>query len=64
MKPSETVKNKYEQCTKKQKIAIITALIAFGLGWGLTIAGFIIPPSGEIADSVLWVLGQSLVYAA
>lgn len=57
-------KEVYEQCTVKQKIAIVTALIAFGLGWGLTIAGFIIPPTGEIADSVLWVLGQSLVYAA
>lgn len=53
-----------EQCSRKQKIAIVTALVAFGLGWGLTIAGFIIPPSGEIADSVLWVLGQALVYAA
>lgn len=29
----------------------------------LTIAAFIIPPVGEIHDSVLWVLGQSLLYA-
>ena len=63
-KKKKTPKEVYEQCTVKQKIAIVTALIAFGLGWGLTIAGFIIPPTGEIADSVLWVLGQSLVYAA
>ena len=54
----------YEKCTPKQKAAIITALAAFVLGWGLTIAGFIIPPVGDIADSVLWVLGQALVYAA
>ena len=63
-KKKKTPKEVYEQCTVKQKIAIVTALIALGLGWGLTIAGFIIPPTGEIADSVLWVLGQSLVYAA
>ena len=58
------IKDKYDECTKKEKIAIITALVAFGIGWGLTIAGFIVPPTGEVADSVLWILGQSLVYAA
>jgi hypothetical protein len=46
----------------KTKIAIITAIIAFTLGWGLTVAGFIIG-NGVISDSVLWVLGQALVYA-
>lgn len=46
----------------KTKIAYITAVVAFALGWGLTIAGFIIG-AGVISDSVLWVLGQSLVYA-
>lgn len=48
----------------KTKIAYITALIAFILGWGLTIAGFIVPPLGAVSDSVLWILGQALVYAA
>jgi hypothetical protein len=52
----------YEKCTIKQKVAMISGIIAFLLGWGLTIAGFCIPPIGEIADSVLWVLGQSLIY--
>ena len=33
-------------------------------GWSLTIAGFILPPKGEVHDSVLWILGQTLVYAA
>ena len=60
----EEIVEKYGKCTAKQKAAISTALAAFILGWGLTIAGFIIPPVGEIADSVLWVLGQALVYAA
>ena len=48
----------------KQKSAIITAIAAFIVGWALTIAGFCVPPLGEIADSNLWVLGQALVYAA
>lgn len=49
---------------KKENIAIITALIAFILGWAMSIAGFIVPPVGEIADSILWILGQALVYCA
>ncbi len=52
----------YDKCTLKQKVAMLSGIIAFLLGWGLTIAGFCIPPVGEIADSVLWVLGQSLIY--
>ena len=53
----------YEMCTMKLKVAMLSGIVAFILGWGLTIAGFCIPPIGEIADSVLWVLGQSLIYA-
>lgn len=48
----------------KDKIAIISAIMAFILGWGLSIAGFVITPIGEVADSVLWILGQALIYAA
>lgn len=54
----------YDKCTIKEKIAIITAVLAFVLGWALTIAGFIVPPIGDISNSVLWVLGQALIYAA
>ena len=48
----------------KQKTAYITAIIAFVLGWGLTIAGFIVPPTGDVSGSVLAVLGEAMVYAA
>lgn len=48
----------------KTKFAIVTAAVAFLIGWGLTIAGFIMPPKGEVHDSVLWILGQALVYTA
>ena len=54
---------KWKNLDLKTRIAYVTAIIAFTIGWSLTIAGFIIG-AGVISDSVLWVLGQSLVYAA
>ena len=48
----------------KQKFALGTAVVAFAVGWGLTVYGFFIPPEGEVSDSVLWVLGQAMVYTA
>ena len=56
------MKNIDDKCTIKQKVAMLSGIVAFILGWGLTIAGFFVPPLGEIADSVLWVLGQALIY--
>lgn len=44
--------------------ATISAIVAFAIGWGLTIAGFIVPPMGEVSGSVLAVLGEAMVYAA
>lgn len=48
----------------KQRTAYITAIVAFIAGWGLTIAGFCVPPTGEVSGSVLAVLGEAMVYAA
>lgn len=48
----------------KQRAAYITAIVAFIIGWGLTIAGFIVEPTGEVSGSVLAVLGEAMVYAA
>lgn len=47
-----------------RKAAYITAIISFVVGWGLTIAGFLVPPKGEVHGSVLAVLGEAMVYAA
>ena len=47
----------------KTKIAYITAIVAFTIGWGLAIAGFVIG-AGVVSDSVLWILGQALIYSA
>lgn len=49
---------------KRERAAYWTAIIAFIVGWGLTIAGFIVEPLGEVSGSVLAVLGEAMVYAA
>ena len=46
----------------KDYLTIWTCSLSFLLGWILTVVGFILPPSGEVSDSVLWILGQSLLY--
>lgn len=48
----------------KQRTAYVTAVIAFVIGWGLTVWGFLVPPRGEISTSVLTALGEAMVYAA
>ena len=52
-------KERWAELDLKTRIAYVTATVAFGLGWGLTIASFIVPPLGIVSDSVLWILGQS-----
>ena len=46
--------------TTYQVYSAIGMLIA---GVALSIAGFIVPPVGEISDSVLWFFAQCLIYA-
>ena len=41
-----------------------TIIASFALGWILTIVGFILPPRGQVDNSVLVVLGQALTYTA
>jgi len=49
-----------ETRTDIQVFSAIAMLIA---GVALSIAGFIVPPTGEISDSVLMFTAQCLVYA-
>ena len=58
------MKENWSDLDLKTKIAYVTAIGAFLIGWGLTIAGFCLPIVGEVSESVLWILGQALVYAA
>jgi len=47
----------------KDRLAYTMAIIALAVGFGLTIAGFCVEPVGEISNSLLWILGQSLTFA-
>ena len=47
----------------KDSIAVISACVMLVFGITLTAIGFALDPSGEVSDSVLWILGQSLIYA-
>lgn len=46
----------------KEKLSYIFAAASLLVGFGLTIAGFIVIPTGIIDNSVLWVLGQCLTF--
>ena len=48
---------------KKEEVSYWFAGFALVSGIGLTVAGFVVPPLGEIHSSILWVLGQCLVFA-
>ncbi len=47
----------------KETLAVVSACTMLLFGIVLTAIGFALDPMGEIHDSVLWVLGQSLIYA-
>ena len=48
----------------KEEIAYIFAFIAFLVGFGLVISGFVVEPTGEVHSSVQWILGECLVFVA
>ena len=48
---------------KKDTLAVISAIVMIMFGIALCVAGFIVDPLGIIDNSVLWVLGQTLLYA-
>ena len=58
------MKQNWSDLSVKDKIAIISAISAFVIGWCMSIGAFFVPPVGEVADSILWILGQALLYAA
>ena len=49
-----------EDRTKYQVCSALAMLLA---GVALSVAGFLVPPVGEISDSVLWFFAQCLIYA-
>lgn len=55
---------KWSDINIKEKIAIVSACVTLFVGWLLVSIGFMIHPQGEVHDSVLWILGQALIYSA
>ncbi len=49
--------------SKKEKIATWSGVGMLIFGVLITTAGFIVPPLGEVHGSVLWILGQALIYS-
>lgn len=47
----------------KSAIQLCSAIFLITVGCGLLIAGFILPPSGEIHNSVLVAFGEILTFA-
>lgn len=45
------------------KVNVVVSIATLFLGWGLTITAFFLEPTGEVHDSILWILGQSLTFA-
>ena len=62
-KPNKKMKTTFKDLNIKEKLAIISACAGFVAGWTLTgIAAFI--PLLLSEQAILWILGQSLTYAA
>ena len=48
----------------KEELGYLSAFMAFIFGIVITAWGFVTEPVGEVHDSVLWILGQMLIYSA
>lgn len=48
---------------KRTDFQYYSAAVMLLAGVCLSVAGFIVPPVGEISDSVLWFFAQCLIYA-
>lgn len=56
-------KNRFRDLPIKSKLSYGSAIFAFVVGWALVIAAFFVEPTGEVHDSILWILGQAMLYA-
>ena len=58
----ENKKNTWKDLSVREKYAYGISAAAFFLGWMLTIICFFVDPIGSVTDSVLWILGQVLLF--
>lgn len=47
----------------RNNIQITSAMLLLAFGAGMSVAGFIVEPVGEISNSVLMIFAQCLIYA-
>lgn len=57
------MKQNFSDLNIKEKLAIVSACIAFTVGWGLTICAAFVPLLIS-EQGILWILGQALIYSA
>ena len=55
---------KTEKLTTRDFLLFSCAMIAFFSSIGFGVAGFIVYPTGELHDSVLWLIAQLLLFTA
>lgn len=56
-------KLKWSDLPFKERLGYIFASVCFLLGWIVTFIAFFIDPIGTVADSILYILGQSLLFS-
>ena len=62
-KDNDKMKTSWKDLNVKEKLAIISACVAFCMGWVLTaIAAFV--PLLLSEQAILWILGQAMTYSA
>ena len=56
------IKQTWEDLSFKERMSYVFATGSFALGWVITFIGFFLPPMGEVHETVLWILGQALLF--
>lgn len=57
-----TMKQSWKDLGFKDRLSYIFAIGAFVAGWTFCAVGFWTEPVGTVSDSVLWILGQALLF--
>lgn len=53
-----------ERLTKRDVLLFTCAVVTLAAALGFGVAGFIVSPTGEVHDSVLWLIAQLLLFTA
>lgn len=64
MNNSEIQPTRWSDLSYKERVMYVICIGAFILGFALTIAGFVVPPTGQISPSVLTYFGSTLAFVA